>query len=1153
MLNCSLEYAIHSDYNPALEACCSELTGWDCISHGYCRLVGTICFGENAAIPPDLVAYIKPSDDPGVVSRVVLTLMMAFVFPFDKLISDASQYMIAQPHVYTTWASALWKALQVHPWYVYTDALQRVLDWTAKFSWWEIVAIYVALTLILRQSRRTYRLAMFLPLLVRSIIRWLETINPILYFACWTTTVVGLIMLPAAWITLVTILKLGLVGAVIGLIPLLARTGETTPSAFDYKRFDALKATAEPLLHLKKLIKHFRKTPVPDVKSRKTHGHTAEDTNRASARQFMLDFADKVKLQTYAVSRRSSKEGAYGFSGVHTPMDAAFPLKADPLPSGDFLFISCDVDYYLDLNNLLGFGRPALLYTFSPDIPAGSVENTRWWITGEQLRVEIAGCVPYTHGLWNFNTDELVIPALDGSGQYVYQIERRDFGLHRKLVLLVPVAYIAAFPDNFDVQPFPDKLLERIDLTSPVRWTRGEYECIAFENDRETYVTHVDVLNTLLFGSSSLRVSEVQAKLPKLEPEFGIADPAQVAPRVHRILGMTDPGPRTNVTCVQLSPVPCAPSTPLTRVLEGVEPLAAGAVHHTKGPNAELACLEARLTAVRNDALDLDPEISHLIDEFVDRAIGKPSLRPLDWEEVEALQNRPSQRQSLDRMRNVYKCKPLVVNSFIKAEAYPKPTAERNISNIPADHRCEYSRYTLPLAKHLAATTHWYGFSRPPPELAALVHNKVSTWDKAAENDYGKFDGTNGVVQATVVRRSLLAAYDETHGPKAAALALEEVDPPAFTKDGTPYSPGFSTLSGSPSTSVRNGLNNAFTAFVAHRMSGLDADAAYAKLGVYAGDDGLDPGDIAEVLPTAAARLGLNSKCKVVPKGEPITFLGRVYPNAWAGPESFSDPVRHLPKLHITHEKDPNVHDDDIALRKAQGFALTDNQTPLLCDWAGWITRVKIPRGTKPRGENWWYNASKSEGVFPQLTYDEMLPHVAARLSLTVEELLPMIKQLRRFGRFEKPLDLSQEPSTVGKAMLATSDHDVLIDKGNLAPPQRPSAEKRHERKKTVKQTDRIPPRPEAGRKPAPAKRPPPSTLARPQPSPELKKLLDGKRPVKEDAVLEKQDATRARASTRQERIKTNAKPSPQIPAKCAKKTPRTSSPKTSSRGPAPK
>jgi hypothetical protein len=407
--------------------------------------------------------------------------------------------------------------------------------------------------------------------------------------------------------------------------------------------------------------------------------------------------------------------------------------------------------------------------------------------------------------------------------------------------------------------------------------------------------------------------------------------------------------------------------------------------------------------------------------------------------------------------------KPLVVKAFIKKEATGLKDP-RNISTVPADHRTEYSRFTLPLSKFLAATTSWYAFSRPPAEFAKLLHEKASKWSSAVENDYSRFDGTNGPMQSTVIRVMLISAFGREHTAAITALTTFEIDPPAFTKGGAAYSPGFGTITGSPSTSLRNTLNNAFVAYCALRESRKSKDNAYKALGIYGGDDGLDDGSIAKALARVTLEVGLKSKPTMRPKNGPVMFLGRVYNNPWAGPESFSDPFRHLDKIQHTANPDPKLTPADHTLNKARGFAATDPQTPLLAEWTAWAFRTFANTSSSssssppPTSDYWWARVVAELGCFPQLPEDESYDALSTLTGLSIDELKERAGQLLQRGAADVPRPGAPLAPITCNTIAKQGDFDIFIPGTNPACPFKPPSHKVRTRRRdrVTRMTSRV-------------------------------------------------------------------------------------------------
>lgn len=819
-----------------------------------------------------------------------------------------------------------------------------------------------------------------------------------------------------------------------------------------------------------------------------THPHAEEAAHRLYYQRAMENCIREAGKKPYHLGAGNRESHLNGSRGMLMPLDFASPDFTDPMEE-DHVLCLIDSDYYIDMNMLLRFGKPILIYTFCPTRPAGTHGNTSWNIQGGNIVSTTRGAEPYRHPLWEYDgVGELV--AHDQQHTIVHRVDSLDIGAQRRLILISPVARIAPVAIRCDIRAesinplvgealsccfdvvvwvllgiaclscfwnaLPARVLRRRKLEESTAWVDGELAHIVAPGDITSFTTTVNALNSIRLraAGTSLRISEIQSLLPQMEPStLYVTTVAQVAPRIHKLVGGASEDVVLTPVAKQVGPLPQAPTKPLTRCLP-IPPLAHGAIHLSKGKNEERASILGRVEDMTNDVKPSHDYVKWAAEFAALCAPETGKVRPLDQEEVEALQNRPTQRAKLEMVRNVYGFLRMVVNSFGKAEPATKAGPIRNVSTVPADFRVEYSRFTLPASKHLAATTTWYAFSKTPAEFSRSLHATVSTWDDATENDYTRFDGTNGVIQAVVPRLIMARLYPASFKDQIYKLTLEEVDPPAFTTSGIAYSPGLGTLSGSPSTSFRNSVNNAFVAYATYRRIGKSSEEAYASLGIYGGDDGLDNGSIAEELPKTSAELGLRSKTKLIKNGDPVTFLGRVYPNPWASDCSFSDLTRHLPKLHVTTEMDPAIHPNDILRRKATGFLATDPWTPLLSDWAKYILDNYPSRGTKSNEANWWAKAVKEEGPFPQLPYDACKPHIAYNLNLSVRELLTEIDSVIRTGHLTKPIDLRVPHNVTGDMIVGDvlvegkKEHNEALEKDPIM-----SSEKRKERKALVTKT----------------------------------------------------------------------------------------------------
>jgi hypothetical protein len=115
-----------------------------------------------------------------------------------------------------------------------------------------------------------------------------------------------------------------------------------------------------------------------------------------------------------------------------------------------------------------------------------------------------------------------------------------------------------------------------------------------------------------------------------------------------------------------------------------------------------------------------------------------------------------------------------------------------------------------------------------------------------------------------------------------------------------------------------------------------------------------------------------------------MTFLGRIYLDAWSGPESICDVKRILRRLPLVIGGDiSDVEYNDRLRAKAEGLLVTDPETPVVVDACRAILRL-VPRGNGTAHQNeqsWW--ARYRESPFPQRSWAENVSFVANALDTT--------------------------------------------------------------------------------------------------------------------------------------------------------------------------
>lgn len=320
--------------------------------------------------------------------------------------------------------------------------------------------------------------------------------------------------------------------------------------------------------------------------------------------------------------------------------------------------------------------------------------------------------------------------------------------------------------------------------------------------------------------------------------------------------------------------------------------------------------------------------------EFIDFMCAP--LVPFEFAEVVEAQSRPSQRVGNEEAgHNLAWQSKVAIEAFQKRELYTEAKPPRNISTLPPAHRLQYSRFTLALANHLK-TFKWYAFGRNLQEVGELLSDLAVFARTLCESDYSKFDGTHSFALYLVELAILLRCFRSqsrtvAHEHQAMTSAR------AKTRLGQLYDIDGSRVSGCADTTTMNTIDNGVVGYCTRRMTMSPAEA-WAHLGLYGGDDGVIPDVDPATYSGVAKAFGLVLKPATHSAHEPCSFLGRVFPFPRTSPASISDLRRSLPKLCATTDL---VLAPEVVLRnKAEGYIITDPETPVLGAWCRMVRRL---------------------------------------------------------------------------------------------------------------------------------------------------------------------------------------------------------------------
>lgn len=790
-------------------------------------------------------------------------------------------------------------------------------------------------------------------------------------------------------------------------------------------------------------------TPVAKVRDGHPHKTAAELRNAATIA--MRSTAQALGYEPYVVSPSQRETDVDANRFYYQLNDFAQQFKASPVLEKSCIIMT-DIDYYADMSYWLSFGVPVLIYTFVPDTAGGPVREGRFTITDNVVTTHISGGGVYSHELWDYNADSKWVPdqgdswirfLLNRLGQAIgvwdhmsvvmFTIDQYMVDNDRRVMSLVPFTRIpAVFWDD------ETTMLSRMELS------------VTGKDGRK--FNHLMTLKP--GGGAMVSVSEAGQAVSATLPEssfIGTRNRYQSLATKHlsdvvrfcsQVLDANGASILASYFSSIVGPIPTVIHQPgefashydcegANVVEDGKRyarryasaPLTQEAVYPVISSNNEERCIEKRINLPQRTAIELmikanprkpgtpPTRFYEYANQFIKQLVPVPSVgTPLQNSQVAEMQDRPTQRlRSAVAAQDVeYDMR---VASFQKAEAYSMPNDPRNISTVPTAHTLRLSAYTLSFKKDMLADCPWYMPGKTPIEISQAIQALADNNSKLVIGDYSRFDGTiTRWLREQVEQASYLRWVKPEYVDELRAMLRKELDAKAYTKLGMPYSPGCSRLSGSPLTTDGNTIINAFVAFATLMEQQVPADVAFQRCGLFYGDDSIMTGMLAVVKPgkraetalddlqRVASTLGLQLKAELVPRGEPVMFLSRVFIDPWTTPDSFTDPLRTLLKIHTTVS-----HDDirEAGFQKASAYLVTDPLTPGVSDWAKCFLRcLKVDYEKNFQGQDipyWVLVPEYRESPWPQASVPEHSSLVARMLTVSGPELRDWISELSTY------------------------------------------------------------------------------------------------------------------------------------------------------------
>jgi hypothetical protein len=653
-------------------------------------------------------------------------------------------------------------------------------------------------------------------------------------------------------------------------------------------------------------------------------------------------------------------------------------VDASPGP-GDLIAI-VDVDYYINMPELLSSNySPVLMYTFIPDDICAVRKEYSYTFRDGQIEYLVSGGGKYNHRIWDYGCDSILVDY--NNTLTTYLVDKKRVADDHYLVLLTPTARWKA---KWYSHPLAYRLARRDLDGQRLRYLNpclGDGLCVMDIRSEANHSVSISIEGSfsaatvprITFDAMIATSRTLKRGIELAQSESFIPADADHSKEQRKLIAayLTLYG-RRELQDKHFTVFPVEEG--IKRYQYGVyepdakpslvaymRPIVDGAFAPDKTIGNERRMIEKRITNLAKEPADITPFMLTVIREFVERLIPTPHLlSPASIETVFDNQPRPSQQSILRRAMGNGPYVKNVVQSFMKAECYAKPSDPRPISTMQGNEKVDYSSVIYPLADHIKKFA-WYAFGRTPRSIAERVASICGRSKSVSNTDFSRFDGhkdnTARLLEESILRR----AFHPTYHSFVLDAHLRSYGLQAYSAFGIKYDTKFAQNSGSPDTSLFNTVLNAFIAYLAKRME-KDENGVFKSPNVawnevnetciFGGDDGL-AGDPPTTYEKAASLLNHDLKIEIIPRDEcGVSFLARRYgPQVWYGDiNSCCDIKRQLSKFHATTPR-PGVPDARILLEKSHSYWLTDANTPWIgelvsaiekCDFARGITRSPV-------------------------------------------------------------------------------------------------------------------------------------------------------------------------------------------------------------------
>jgi hypothetical protein len=547
---------------------------------------------------------------------------------------------------------------------------------------------------------------------------------------------------------------------------------------------------------------------------------------------------------------------------------------------------------------------------------------------------------------------------------YCHKIIRLDVGEQRTIIVIIPNCKFKGFAASLRWGLLSETALKRrIPLVTE---TEGGHKflaekrknpsghSVAFLDSHESHFiedTVIDMAKSLATGKSdpSLANVRVSSKSEGVEANrVAVALAIAITARPGYSSGYSSNyGYYPLPTIIRQTDDEKADGVPVKEVMaNGAMPpvVKGGAFVHARSQGQMIDIVKRRLRDPQDKINPcITPEIAEYIAEFarhICHDVGGDEcahLEPISEEEYELSRSR-NQLSKFKEVVNTYDINNLEDRTgFMKREVLAKPTkAGRGICTFPAESQALGGRISLAYAAALKSCK-WVAAGLNPHEITDAVLEVCAGASDINETDMTAQDATIELYKRAIELMLLLRCFaPEWHEIIQDWHYTDYHGRVLYGEPGTkrePHDFNGSRGSGSPFTTYGNTPLTGCFAYIALRIQGLSCSEAYAKLGVYSGDDGITANLQPAASDEAARALGFILKSKV--RETNISFLGRVFHDPIGGSRSsIQSPHRTLAKLHTTLVNTGQFTAHEAMIMKAICLQVTDRNSDFFGPWS---------------------------------------------------------------------------------------------------------------------------------------------------------------------------------------------------------------------------